>query len=379
MESQGKRSGFTLLTFRFQWSNHHIPGRSKEGFHPSLYDLGLEWPKADTLPHQDQLIDIHLRRSPTGTFFQRLCPLRTGDDRAQLAGKQSCHPRSGPRHGEAVYLTLVDNIDQSADSASPHNQRDPSPKIGLIGHHQEHHVFVVTCDPLHLHVQDDKPKWASIHPTQHHEVHWVVHKVFQREDGEPVLLHQSRCDHIHLTATVRWGCKTPALHGQFYQRFRSEPMSSGPSHLQPWVSDPSDHADVHLQSRTSCPRCGGATLPCPFGICLVLVPLSKCLMVGAASGKMDRRPTHKTLSLFPLVSAHSLGQAHINATHRFYFGLRVLPCDLVGQRRPLFLQGCHQARRHDVAPVFVPICLRAGGIPASTCRLSHFQLLSKHV
>ena len=156
-------------------------------------------------------------------------------------------------------------------------------------------------------------------------------------------------------------------------------MSSGPSHLQPWVLDPSDHVDVHLQSGTHHPRCRGAALPCPFRTCLVSLPSPKCLTVGAASGKMAQRPTHETLSLFPLVSAHSLGQVHINATHHFYFRLGVLPCDLVGQCRPLFLQGCHPARWHDVAPVFVPICLRAWGIPARMCRLSRFQLLSKRV
>ena len=144
MESQGKQFGFTLSAFHFQWSNYHVRGRSEEGFHPSLYDLNLERPKADTLPHRDQLIDVHLWRSPTGTFFQRLCPLRARDDHAQLAGKQSCHPRSGPWHGEAVYLALTDNVDRSADSASPYNQRDPSPKIGLIGHHQEP-VIPHTC------------------------------------------------------------------------------------------------------------------------------------------------------------------------------------------------------------------------------------------
>ena len=202
MESQGKQFGFTLSAFHFQWSNHHVRGRSEEGFHPSLYDLGLEQPKADALLHRDQLIDVHLQRSPTGTFFQRLCPLRTGDDHAQPAGKRSCHPHSGPQCCEAVYLALVDNIHQSADSASPHNQRDPSSKIRLIRHHQEHCIFIVTCDPLHLHMQDDKPERASTHPTQPHEVHLVVHKVFQREDGEPVLLHQSGHDRIHLTATV---------------------------------------------------------------------------------------------------------------------------------------------------------------------------------
>ena len=99
-------------------------------------------------------------------------------------------------------ISLSDNVDQSADSTSPHNQGDPSSEIRFIGHHQEYHILFLPCNTRHLHMQDDKPERASMHPTQPHEVHCVVHEVFQREDGEPVLLHQSGCDHIHLTATV---------------------------------------------------------------------------------------------------------------------------------------------------------------------------------
>ena len=165
MEPQRKWFGFPMSAFCFQWSDHHVQVRSEEGFHPSLYDLGLERPKVDTLPHCDQLIDAHLRGSPTGTFIRSLCPLRSRDGHAQLAGKQLCHPCSGPQHGEAVYLTLTDNVDQSAESAGPHNQRDPSPKIGLVGHHQEYHVFIISCNTPHLHMQDDKPEQASTHPT----------------------------------------------------------------------------------------------------------------------------------------------------------------------------------------------------------------------
>ena len=162
VESQGKWFGFALSAFHFQWSNHHIRGRSEEGIHTSLYDLGLEWPKVDALPHRNQLIDVHLRRSPTGTFLQSLYPLRTRDNHAQLAGEQSHQPRSQPRHGKVIYLALADNVDQSADSASPHNHS--LPQIGLIGHHQEHCVFIITCDTPHLDAQDDKPERASTHP-----------------------------------------------------------------------------------------------------------------------------------------------------------------------------------------------------------------------
>ena len=123
-----------MSAFCFQRSDHQIQGRSEEGLPPCLYDLGLERPKADTLPHRDQLIDAHLQGSSTDTFIRSPCPLRSGDGSVQLAGKQSRHPRSGQWHGEAVYLALSDNIDQSADSAGPHNQRDPSSKT--VGHHR---------------------------------------------------------------------------------------------------------------------------------------------------------------------------------------------------------------------------------------------------
>ena len=165
MESQGKQFGFPRSAFRYQQSDHHTRGRSEEGLHPSLYDLGLEWPKADTLPHCNQLVNAPLWGSPTCTFYRSLCPLRSRDGRAQLAGQQPHHPHSGPQHGEAVYLTLSDNVDQSADSAGPHNQRDPSSEIGFIGHHQEYPILIISCDTLHLHAQDDKPKQASTHPT----------------------------------------------------------------------------------------------------------------------------------------------------------------------------------------------------------------------
>ena len=116
----------------------------------SLYDLSLEWPKTYALPHRDQLVHVHLWRSPTGTFLWGLPPFRTGDHHAQLAGEQSHQPCSRPQCGKVIYLALADNIDQSTDNASPHDQRDSSPKIGLIGHHQEHSILVITCDTPYL-------------------------------------------------------------------------------------------------------------------------------------------------------------------------------------------------------------------------------------
>ena len=110
MESQGKWFGLLRLAFHFQRSDHHIGGRSEERLHLSLYDLSLERPKADTLPHHDQLVNAPLWRSPTGTFLRSLCPLGSGDGRTQLAGQQSCYSHSGPQGGEAVYLTVLDTL-----------------------------------------------------------------------------------------------------------------------------------------------------------------------------------------------------------------------------------------------------------------------------
>ena len=143
VESQGKQFGFLRSAFRSQWCDHHVRGISEEGLNPSLYDLGLERPKVDTLPHRNQLINAPLQESSTGTFNRSLCTLRGGDGHTQLAGKQSHHSHSGPRCGEAVYLALPDDVNYSADSAGPHNQRDPPSELRLIGHHQEHCVFVI--------------------------------------------------------------------------------------------------------------------------------------------------------------------------------------------------------------------------------------------
>ena len=165
VESRGKWLGFPQSAFHSQQGDHHVRGTSEEGLNPSLYDLSLEWPKMDTLPHCNWLINVPFQVSPTGTLDLSPCPLRGVDDHAQLAGKQSRHSCSGPRHGETVYLALSDNVDHSADSAGPHNQRDPLSKLRLIGHHQEHSIFIISCNTPHLHAQDDKPKWASMFPT----------------------------------------------------------------------------------------------------------------------------------------------------------------------------------------------------------------------
>ena len=164
MESWGKQIGLLWSAFCPQWGDHHVRGISEEGLNPSFDDLSLEWPQTDTFLHHNQLIDAPLLRSPTGTFSQSLCPLRGGDSHAPLAGKQLCHPHSGPWHGETVYLALSDNIDHSADSAGPYNQRDPPSELRLIGHHKEHRIFIISCDSPHLHMQDDKPEQASTFP-----------------------------------------------------------------------------------------------------------------------------------------------------------------------------------------------------------------------
>ena len=79
MESQGKWFGFLRSAFHSQQGDHHVRCICKEGLNPSLYDLSLEWPKADTLPHCNWLINAPLWGSPTGTFNQNLCPLRDRD------------------------------------------------------------------------------------------------------------------------------------------------------------------------------------------------------------------------------------------------------------------------------------------------------------
>ena len=164
MESRGKWFGLLWSAFHLQRGDHHVECISEEGLNPSLYYLGLERPQADTLPHCNELIDTPLWGSPTGTFNQSLCPLIGEDGHAQLAGKQLHHPCSGPQRGEIVYLTLSDNINHSANSAGPYNQRDPPSELGPIGHHQEHRIFVISCNPPHLHMQDDKPQWAIMFP-----------------------------------------------------------------------------------------------------------------------------------------------------------------------------------------------------------------------
>ena len=165
MESWGKWFGFLWSAFHPQWGDHHVRCISEEGLNPSLYDLSLEWPQVDTLPHQNQLINAPLWGSPTGTFNWSLCPIRGGDSHTPLVGKQPRHSHSGPWHGEMVYLTFSDNIDYPANHPGPYDQGDPLYKLGLIGHHQEHLVFVISCDPPHLYAQDDKPEQDSMFPT----------------------------------------------------------------------------------------------------------------------------------------------------------------------------------------------------------------------
>ena len=164
VESWGKWFGLLWSAFHPQQDDHHVRCISKEGLNPSLYDLSLEQPKADTLPHHNQLVDATLWGSPAGTFNWSLYPLRGRDCCTPPAGKQSHHPCSGPWHGEMIYLTLSDNIDYSADSVGPYHQGDPPSEFGLIGHHQEYCIFIISCDAPHLHMQDDKPEWTSTFP-----------------------------------------------------------------------------------------------------------------------------------------------------------------------------------------------------------------------
>ena len=117
----------------------------------------------------------------------------------------------------------------------------------------------------------------------------------------------------------------------------------------------------------------------PLWSLLLLVPSFKSIVVWAVSSKMARQPTHKTLLLFSLEVAHHLSQAHTEAIHRFYLGLRVLPGDRVSRRQPLLLQGCHFAHQHGVTPVLFSINIGAGSVLACTCWLPSFQLFGESV
>ena len=165
MESRGKRFGFLWSAFCSQQGDHHLGCVSKEGLNPSPYDLHLERPQVDALPYHNQLINAPLQGSPTGTFNWSLHPHKGGDSHAPLAAEQPCHPHSGPWHGEMVYLTFTDNIDYPANRTGPYDQGDPPFKLRLIRHHKEHSIFVISCDPLYLHTQDDKPKQISTFST----------------------------------------------------------------------------------------------------------------------------------------------------------------------------------------------------------------------
>ena len=164
VESWGKQFHFPRSAFHSQRSDHHVRSISEEGLHPSHNDLSLEWPEVDTLPHHNQLIDAPLWKSPLAPSTRVSAPSEVGT----AAPNQQERSRATlvVDHGVAsVYLALSDDIDYSANSAGPHNQRDPPSELRLIGHHQEHCVFIISCDTSHLHAQDDKPKWASMFPT----------------------------------------------------------------------------------------------------------------------------------------------------------------------------------------------------------------------
>ena len=152
VESRGKRFGFPWSAFCSQWGDHHVGCASEEGLNLSLYDLSLEWLQADALPYHNQLIDAPFWGSSTGTFNPSLCTSRGGDGHAPLVGKQPCHPHSKRWCGEMVYLTFPDNIDYSSNRTGPYDQGNPPSEVRLIGYHKEHSIFIITCDPLYLHV-----------------------------------------------------------------------------------------------------------------------------------------------------------------------------------------------------------------------------------
>ena len=148
VEFRGKWFGFLWLVFHSQWGDHHIGCVSEEGLNPSLYDLHLKWPQVDAL-----------------LTITNLLMFRGGDSRTPLAGEQLPHPRSGPWHGEMVYLTFSDNIDYSANRTGPYDQEDPLSELRLIKHHKECSVFIISFNPQYLHTQGDQPKRTSMFPT----------------------------------------------------------------------------------------------------------------------------------------------------------------------------------------------------------------------
>ena len=77
--------------------DHHVRCVSEEGLNPSLYDLGLEWPQVDALPYHNQLIDVPLKGSLTGTFNPSLCTPEAGT--AMLLWQGSSHAILAVAHG----------------------------------------------------------------------------------------------------------------------------------------------------------------------------------------------------------------------------------------------------------------------------------------
>ena len=64
-----------------------------------------------------------------------------------------------------IYFTFLDDVDYPANHTGPYDQGDPPAKLRLIGYHEEYNVFVIPCDLLYLHAQNNKSEWASTFPT----------------------------------------------------------------------------------------------------------------------------------------------------------------------------------------------------------------------
>ena len=130
VESRRKQFAFLWSAFCSQWGDHHVRCVSEEGLNPSLYDLGLERPQVDTLPYHNQLIDVPLQGSPTGTFNPSHCTPRGGDSCTPLAGKQPCHPHKGTLHPNSDSSGTMRNTASSSYPAIPrtctHRMTNPS-------------------------------------------------------------------------------------------------------------------------------------------------------------------------------------------------------------------------------------------------------------
>ena len=118
----------------------------RRGFtHPSMISVwnGLRWMFSHTVTSSSMFTSRHPPQVPSSKVSAPSGPGTTMPNQQESSRATLVVDHSVAR----LYLALADNIDQSADSASPHNQRDPSSEIGLIGHHQEYSTSSYLATP----------------------------------------------------------------------------------------------------------------------------------------------------------------------------------------------------------------------------------------